>query len=86
MDDNGNHKKISFVSIDMGELEGRIEKLLGKENEQSKIRISCWSQDRLGYRPLVLSEKELINLLQKAIRAGILSTEFLEDLRSEFEI
>ena len=36
--------------------------------------------------PLEMTENELIRLLQKAIRARVLSDDFLSNLRSDFEI
>jgi hypothetical protein len=86
MGDNGDPKIIQSVTIDLGDSEGKIEKILSKENELAKIRISSWDQGRLRLSPLDVSENELVNLLQKAIRAGILSPGFLEKLHSEFEI
>jgi hypothetical protein len=86
MGDNGGPNKLRSVSINLGETEGRIEKLLSKESAPARVRISCWSQGHLRSRPLDISETELIRLLQQAIRAGILSSEFIGNLHSEFEI
>jgi len=86
MGDNGDPKILRSVTIDLGDLEGRIEKFLPKEAGPAKIRISCWSQGHPCSSPLDMSENELVNLLQRAIRAGILSPEFLKNLHSEFEI
>ena len=86
MGDNGDPKKHRSVTIDLGTSEGRIEKLLSKDGGPPKIRISCWSQANLNSRPLDISEQELVILLQKAIRAGIISSEFLKNIHSEFEI
>ncbi len=86
MGDNGDPKKFRSVTINLGNSEGRIEKLLSKETGPAKLRISCWSQGQLYSGPLDISENELVNLLQKAIRAGILSPEFIKSLQSEFEI
>ena len=86
MGTNGHPAKQQSVTIHLGDVEGRIEKLVQKGSGPARIRISCWSESNLYSLPLDVSEKELISLLQKAIRAGILSPEFLNDLHSEFEI
>lgn len=86
MSNNGDPKILRSVSIDLDGSEARIEKLIPKENEPAKIRISCWNQDRLRSSPMEISENELVILLQKAIRAGILSSEFVQNLHSDIEI
>ncbi len=86
MGDNGDPKKLHSVTLDLGDSEGMIEKLLSKESGPARIRISCWNQGHQTTRPLDLSETQLVRLLQKAIRAGILSPEFINNLHSEFEI
>ncbi len=86
MGNNGDAKNILSVSIDLGDSEGTIEKLLRKETEPALVRISCWDQGHTLSHPLVLTEKELVTLLQKAIRAGVLSPNFLKNLYAEFEI
>lgn len=86
MGDHGNSTKLRRVSINLGDTEGRIEEILPIKTESVKIRISSWSEDRSSARPLDISEKELVDLLQKAIHTGILSPDFLDNLRSEFEI
>jgi hypothetical protein len=52
----------------------------------AKIRFSCQSAEPAHAQSLVLSEDELVVLLQKALRAGILSAEFIKNLSAEFEI
>lgn len=86
MSEKGDPDRLRAVTINLGDSEGRIEELHPSETESAMIRISCWSQGESKSQPLDLSENELVTLLQKAIRAGILSPEFLMDLRSEFEI
>lgn len=86
MSDNGNPKLYSAVTIEPGNSEGRIEKLLTADPEQAKIRISCWSQGHLQSGPLDISEKDFVTLIYRAVRAGILSPEFLNNLHEEFEI
>jgi len=78
--------KLRTVNIDVGSSEVSIEQLSHVANMQAKIRISCQSHDREGLIPLEITESELIKLLLQAIQTGILSPEFLQDLRAEFEI
>ena len=86
MNDQGDPKNMHSVSIQLGDSEGRIEKLPPQRTQATRIRISSWSQGRQRAQALDLSEQELVTLLQMAIRAGILSQEFLENLHAEFEI
>lgn len=76
----GNHRDpniLRSITIDLNGSQAKIEKLISKENEPAKIRISS---------PMEISENELVDLLQKAIRAGILSPEFVQNLHSDIEI
>lgn len=86
MGEHGNPTKLRSAAIHLGEVEGRIEQILPEETGVLKIRISALGAAGEVSGPLDLSEAELIQLLQKAIRAGILSHDFLKDLSSEFEI
>lgn len=86
MGNNGNPKILRSVTIDVTGSEMRIEKFMTKENEPAKIRISYWYQDLIRSAPMEISENELVVLLQKAIRAGVLSPEFLKNLHSDIEI
>ena len=86
MGDQGDPKKMRTVSIHIGNLLGKMEEIPSAENEPVKIRISGWNKVKVASQPLDLDEKELIDLLQKAVRAGILSPDFVKDLSSEFEI
>ncbi len=86
MGNNGDAKNILSVSISLGDSEGTIEKLLRKETEPLLIRITCWDAGHTLSQPLILTEKELAALLHKAIRAGVLSPDFMKNLQSEFEI
>jgi hypothetical protein len=79
-------KDFRCVSIRLGNAEGRIEELASTKTGPAKMRISCWSESQPGLRPLEISEKDLLTLLQKAIREGIISPAFINDLRSEFII
>jgi hypothetical protein len=86
MADNGDSRKLRSVTVLLGNAEGRIEKILAKGTEPEKVRISCWKQGQQFPQPLDISENQLVDLLQKAVRAGILSSEFVNNLHSEFEI
>lgn len=85
MKDTARAKKLTSVSINLGSEECKIEKLL-KETGQEQIRLSLWSQGKMQRRPISLSEQELAALLHAAIREGILSRDFIGDLRSVIEI
>jgi len=86
MGDQGKTVKLRSVTIHLATVEGIIEEISPAEDGPVKIRISARSQPRPDSLPLELTEKELVDLLQKAIRAGILSSDFVKDLSSEFEI
>jgi hypothetical protein len=62
--------------------EGKIERILVKENGQEEIRFSWWKDGRMMMRPLDLTEKDLIELLQKAIEHNVLTPDFRAKLRS----
>ena len=83
IDKNGEKNK-TFVSLTLGDGEGRIEKLGAGVDGVDHIRLSSWSNGQT--HPLDLTEKELGILLQRAIRAGILSIDFLNDLHTVIEI
>lgn len=74
------------VVIDLGDSNGTVEKLASIEPGLEKIRISCASKDRASTSHLDISERDLVSLLYRAVRAGILSPDFLNNLRAEFEI
>lgn len=61
----------------------RIEKLQ-LETGQEKIRLSSWSDDL--WRSPVLSEVELLELLDQAILAGVLPRNFFGKLHERMEI
>ncbi|HWQ04250.1 MAG TPA: hypothetical protein VN452_02725 [Longilinea sp.] len=86
MGDQGKPVKLRSVTIHFGTFDGKIEEIPSTENGKVKMRISGWSEDKAVSHPLELDEKELVDLLQKAVRAGILSPDFVKDLSSEFEI
>lgn len=78
-------KKKRSVSINLKGAQARIEEVYTSEGG-AKVRVSCQSPEPVHAQSLVLSEGELVVLLQKAVRAGILSQDFIKDLSSEFEI
>ena len=79
-------KELAFASITQGNEIVKIEKLPVNEAGQERIRFSVWSQGKMLQRPLSLTQKELVNLLQAAIREGILSRDFTSELHSVNEI
>jgi hypothetical protein len=63
--------------------EGRIEHIFVKENNQDEIRFSWWKDGRMIIRPLDLTEKDLLTLMQNAIKADVFTPIFqLELLRT----
>ena len=79
-------KKLASASISLGNEVGKIERLPVNEAGQEQIRFSIWSQGKMLRRPLSLTEKELITLIQAAILEGILSRDFISELHSVIEI
>ena len=79
-------KKLASASISLGNEVGKIERLPANEAGQEQFRFSVWSQGKMLDRPLSLTEKELVALLQAAVRDGILSPDFIAELRSVIEI
>lgn len=79
-------KGLRSVTIQQGATQGRIEEIQVGEGWLLKLRLSSVGAGQQAARPLELSEDELIDLLQKAIRAGILSADFIKNLSAEFEI
>jgi len=73
------------TSVTIENQEIRIEKLLIGTGLE-KIRLSSWSGGEILSRPLVLSEAELLELLHKAIHAGVLPRNFIGKLRERIEI
>ena len=58
----------------------RIERLFVKPENQEEIRISWWPEGRMANRPVDVPEKDLITLLARGIREGVLSAQFLPKL------
>lgn len=86
MKKNTPEKIVASVSVDFGEQDARIEKLSVAEVGSTAIRILAWKKGRSQAEPLVLSEEQLIELLHKAIHAGVLSQDFIGKLREKIEI
>jgi hypothetical protein len=78
--------KLRSVSINMGDTEGKIEEIFCLENETILLRLSAHKLEQPLARPLEISETDLVDLLHKAIQAGILSRDFIKNLKSQFEI
>lgn len=57
-----------------------IERIFVKQAKQEEIRFSSWQGTRLVPRALDLPEEELLPLLCEAMREGVFSERFLEDL------
>lgn len=79
-------KGLRSIAIQQGATQSRIEEFQVGEGWLLKLRLSSMDAGQQAARPLELSEDELIELLQKAIRAGILSADFVKNLSAEFEI
>lgn len=79
-------KGLRSIAIQQGTTQSRIEEIQVGEGWLLKLRLSSVDAGQKAARPLELSEDELIELLQKAIRAGILSADFVKNLSAEFEI
>lgn len=55
--------------------EARIERLRIKATGNVEIRLSWWKDGRMMMRPLDLSEADLLKLIGRAIRQGVLLSE-----------
>ena len=73
----------TFIKIEDQEI--RIEKLK-LETGQEKVRLSSLIGNKEVAHPLILSEKELLDLLNQAIHAGVLPRDFIGKLRDRIEI
>ena len=67
-----------IVSSRIGET--RIERLFVKSENQEEIRLSWWPGGNLANRPLDVPERDLIALLARGIKDGVLSPQFLPKL------
>jgi hypothetical protein len=66
--------------------EARIERLAPGENEPGAIRLSGWKLGQAFPEPLVITEKQFIELVHQAIHVGVLSQDFVQKLRDWIEI
>jgi hypothetical protein len=73
----------AFIKLDDQEV--WVERLLG-EPGMEKIRVTLRKGGIVSSSPLILSEKELLELLHQAIHAGVLHDNFSGKLREKFEI
>ncbi len=69
------------VTLDLGDTHVKIERLASDQ-----VRLSASSKVTGEPRPVDLTEAQLATLLERAIRAGVVSIEFVHHLKSEFEI
>ena len=86
MADSVPEKIVASVSIDLAGQEARLEKLLAGETGKTSLRIAVGKKGESAGGPLVLSEKQLIELLYKASLSGVLSNNFIGQLREKIEI
>ena len=86
MEKDTSEKIVASVSVDFGGKDARIEKLSVGEDGMTAVRILAWKKGGSQGEPLVLSEEQLIELLHKAIHAGVLSQGFIGKLREKIEI
>ncbi len=80
-----NAKVAASTFIKGEDLETRIEKLV-LESGQEKIRLTSMVNDEAVKSPLILSEEELFELLNKAVHSGVLPRNFIGKLRDGIEI
>jgi hypothetical protein len=86
MDNSSPEKIFTSAYVDLADHEARIEKLSSGEDGQATIRLSACEKGKNQAGPLVLSEQQLIELLHKAIHAGVVSQDFIGKLREKIEI
>jgi hypothetical protein len=86
MKESADTKKPVSASVSLGNEVGKIERLPIDVDGQEQIRFSVWSQDEMLPRPLSLTEKELVVLVKAAFKEGVLSQQFIGELRSVTEI
>jgi hypothetical protein len=85
MGESANKKGPTRVSVNLPGGQAVLEKIPSQENEHEKIHLFLAGQGQ-ALQPFELPEVELVLLLQKAIKAGILSPDFVKNLGAEFEI
>jgi len=86
MADSIPEKNVSSVSIELAGQEARIEKLAVGRSGKTALRISGRETGQSEAGPLTLSEEQLIELLYKASRSGVISEDFIGKLRGKIEI
>jgi hypothetical protein len=86
MQESADAQKPLSASVSLGNEVGKIERLPIGVDGQEQIRFSVWSQDKMLPRPLSLTEKELVVLVKAAFKEGVLSQQFIGELRSVTEI
>jgi hypothetical protein len=86
MNKSAPEKIVASVSVDLADHDARIEKLSTGEAGQATLRISGRQRGKSLAGPLALSEEQLIDLLHKAIHAGVVSHGFIGKLREKIEI
>ncbi|HUV43468.1 MAG TPA: hypothetical protein VMW13_01425 [Dehalococcoidales bacterium] len=59
----------------------RIERLYVRNTGEVEIRFSWWKHGRFIPRPMHATEKQLLDLFNEGLRAGVLSPAFRERLR-----
>jgi hypothetical protein len=74
------------VTVDLGDQVVRLAALTAPDAGPTRVRVSALCKDTQQLCPLELSEAQLVTLLERAIRAGLLTTEFIHSLKAEFEI
>jgi hypothetical protein len=86
MGETANKQGPDFVSVTLPDAQAILEKIQYQENGNKLIRLSLTSKSQRLSEPFELQEFELVLLLQRAIKAGILSPDFVKNLGAEFEI
>ena len=86
MGDSANKKAASSVSINLTDAQAVLEKIPSQKGGIEKIRPWLTGKNQQLAQPFELEEAELVLSLQKAIKAGILSPDFVKNLGAEFEI
>ena len=86
MEPNADGKQLLSISIELTNPDGKSEFLVVEGLGPEDLRISRITQGQEPGVPLHLSEDDLVILLEKAIRAGLISKDFLHKLHSAFEI
>jgi hypothetical protein len=86
MGESANKKGPTRVSVNLPGGQAVLEKIPSQESEHEKIHLFLAGQGQALFQPFELPEAELVLLLQKAIKAGILSPDFVKNLGAEFEI